>query len=82
MTLSPDGVEREPVRPGPGDWAAGGDMERRETSMTESGWSPAVDRIEGEGRREGVGFSVVPPFPFGCFEFGSVWEGWITGIVQ
>jgi hypothetical protein len=43
---------------GAGEATAVGDAERRtEASTTESGTSPARDWIEGDGRRDGVGFS-------------------------
>jgi hypothetical protein len=72
-------VDREPLAPRPGDSNAGGDTDRRGRSMTDSGGSPDVDCTEGDGRREGVGFSVAP-FPF-CFG-ASVVVGGMTGIVQ
>ena len=41
-----------------------GEAERRDASITDSGGSPATDWIDGDGRREGVGFSITGPFPF------------------
>ena len=57
---------KEPFAPGAGEATAPGDTERRDASMTDSGTSPAMDWMEGEGRRDGVGFSVrsVVPFSF------------------
>lgn len=80
MILSPCGVEVAPLGPGAGEAAAAGDAERRDASITDSGTSPAIDWMEGDGRREGVGFSVTGRVPFVCL--GSESAGWITGIVH
>ena len=69
-----------PLGPGAGEATCAGDAERRDASITDSGASPAMDWMDGDGRLEGVGFSVIGTFPLVCL--GSESAGWITGIVH